>query len=231
VVRLLERFDGHAALRNGLRRIASERGDWAGIPMPLDNERLIIEPSYPKAKELMDIGRKEDSGPTCDGAPIKVRNIFWSDKKRSDVVIFEQDGKVDWSIRIGVHHFTMDLQTLGCSDAWGIEQEHNAVRLLGTLIRHRQLKQYLLTGMFLEQSVRSGVHYVFRRLRPTIAFRDGRILAALCLHAIGYYEGTWAGAMAPSDEICCHLMMMRGDEKMFWRRSNQIAPWRPEAGL
>lgn len=28
-----------------------------------------------------------------------------------------------------------------------------------------------------------------------------------------------------------HLMLMRGDEVMFWRRSNQHAPWRPEAGL
>ncbi len=199
--------------------------------MPLDGEHLVIEPSYPKAAELMALGRDEEPGPTCDGAPMKVRNIFWSDKKRSQVVIFEQNGKIDWSIIPSVHHFGMDLSTLGCADAWGIEQEHNAIQLLGTLIRHRQLKQYLLTGMFLECSERSDVHYVFRRLRPTIAFRNGRILAALCLHAIGYYEGTWAGSMTPSDDVIAHLMMMRGDEVMFWRRSNQISPWRPEAGL
>lgn len=198
--------------------------------MPLDNERLVIEPSYPNAAALMSIGRKDEK-PTCDGNPIKVRNTFWSDKKRSEVVIFEQGGKVDWTIIAGVHHFGMDLATLGCSDAWGIEQEHNAIQLLGTLVRHRQLKQYLLTGMFLEHSARSGVHYVFRRLRPTIAFRDQRILAALCQHPIGYYEGTWAGAMCPTDDVVAHLMLMRGDEHMFWKRSAQHAPWLPAAGL
>ena len=124
---------------------------------------------------------------------------------------------------------------MGCSDVWGIEQEHNAVQLLGTLIRHRQLKQYLLTGMFLERSERSGVHYCFRRLRPTIACREHegqmRILAALCLHPIGYYEGTWSGAMCPTEDVIGHLMLMRGDEHMLWKRSNQIAPWQPQAGL
>ena len=91
--------------------------------------------------------------------------------------------------------------------------------------------------MFLEKSERSGVTYLFRKLRPTVALRpcrdgDGmRVLAALCLHPIGYYDGSWAGAMCPTDDVVAHLMLMRGDEVMFWRRSNQHPADRPEAGL
>lgn len=174
----------------------------------------------------------------------KIRNSFWSWKKRSDVVIGEVDGKIDWGIIPGVHHFHHDLQTLGCADAWGIEQERRAIDLLGTLLRHRNFKQYLLTGMFLETSERSGVTYMFRRLKPTVAMtmRSGlllsgrtssgvRILCALCMHPIAYYSGSWAGAMTPTDDVVASLMMMRGDEHMFWRRANQHAAYRPEAGL
>lgn len=225
-----ESLDGMAPLRNGLRRLAGERGEWAGMPMPLDGQRLVVEPSYPYAKGLMEIGRTDDAH-----AQIKVRNEFHSQHRRADVIIWEDGGKVEWGIIPAVHGVAQMLDTLGASDAWGIEQEGRAVDLLGKLIRHRQLKQYLLTGMFMEQSARSGVHYVFRRLRPTIAIRttekSSRILAALCLHPIAYYAGSWAGAMCPTDDVIAHLMLMRGDEPMFWRRANQHAPWRPEAGL
>jgi hypothetical protein len=129
------------------------------------------------------------------------------------------------------------LSTLGASDAWGLEQEHNAVQTLGTLIRHRQLKQYLLTGMFLEKSKRSHVSYLFRRLRPTIAIstRNGtanaKALCALCLHPIAYYDGSWAGAMTPTDDVIAALMLMRGDEHMLWKRANQHPISRKDAGV
>jgi hypothetical protein len=129
----------------------------------------------------------------------------------------------------------MLLDKLDCADAWGIEQEGNAVQTLGTLLRHRVFKQYLLTGMFMETSARSGVHYLFRRLRPTVAIStrtgDARVLAALCMHPIGYYEGTWSGAMTPTDDVIAHLMLMRGDERLFWSRCNQHPAWSPLAGI
>jgi len=112
-------------------------------------------------------------------------------------------------------------------------------RLAGLLTDH-QMCQYFLTGSFLETSKRSRVSYMFRRLRPTVAMtprgqdasRDVmRCLAVLCLHPIGYYEGTWAGAMTPTDDVIAHLLLMRGDEPGFWRQANQHAPWTPEAGL
>ena len=62
-------------------------------------------------------------------------------------------------------------------------------------------------------------------------YDDTNILCAMCLHPIGYYAGSWAGAMCPTDDVLAHLMLMRGDEKMFWRRANQHAAYLPEAGL
>ena len=79
--------------------------------------------------------------------------------------------------------------------------------------------------------------YLFRRLRPTLALRfnaaDGRIrlLAALCLHPVGYYERSWAGAMTPTDDVIAHLLLMRGCEAKFWARAEQHPDWDPAAGL
>lgn len=244
-VAALEQFDTHAPLRNGLRAIAEVKKEWAGIPMPLDGERLVIEPSYPYSG-LADFGKKaaneEPEDDDLKGA--KIRNSFWSMEQRAWVIIFQKsDGTIDWGLQHGIHHFGHDLATLKCADAWGIEQESNAVQLLGTLVRHRAFKQYLLTGMFLETSKRSGVSYMFRRLKPTVAItprgrvlkRTGEtgleILCTLCLHPIAYYAGSWAGAMCPTDDVIAHLMLMRGDEAMFWRRANQHPAFLPESGL
>lgn len=218
--------------------MAHDRGDWAGIPMPIEGQRLIIEPTFRDAAGLAEIGQKPRT-PTDGLEGFKIRNTFYSRKRRCDIVIAENDGKIEWCEIPAFHHLTHDLLTLGASAAWGIEQESNALQLLGTLIRHHQLKYYLLTGMFLEKSRRSGLSYLFRKNKPTVVIdardeEDGkecRILCCLCLHPIAYYEGSWAGAMTPTDDVIAHLMLMRGDEPMLWRRANQHAPHRPEAGL
>lgn len=237
---VVEQFDGFAPLRNGVARLAAERSEWAGIPMPLEGQRLVIEPRYPRAEELsrLSVAEPDEHEEYRD---TKIVNSFWSMARSSEIVIFEKaDGSRDWGIVPGVHSVTQQLETLRSADAWGIRQESAAINTLGTLLRHRQFKQYLLTGMFMEQSQRSGVHYIFRKLRPTIAATtrqkaggEGplRILAALCLHPIGYYSGSWAGAMCPTDDVIAHLVLMRGDEHMLWRRANQHPAYRPEAGL
>lgn len=193
----------------------------------------MVEPSYPFAEKLSQIGAPdpgEDDG-------WRLRNSWFSINKRGEILIMEREGKIDWGIVPGFHHIAYDLATLGCADVWGIEQEHAALNLLGTMVRHRAFRQYMLTGMFLEKSKRSGVTYLFRRLKPTIAIAPARdrvgmkILAALCMHPIAYYRGSWAGAMCPTDDLISHLILMRGDEHMFWRRCNQHPPYRPEAGL
>lgn len=233
-IALLERFDGMAGMRNGIRRIAAATNEWAGIPMPLETHDLVIEPTYPRAEALMGI----NAGPAeVEPSDIKLRNSFWSWRYRGWVHIYEKAGKVTYGIAPAGNACDKMIMTLGASDAWGIEQEKNAVDTLGTLLRHRQFKQYLLTGMFLERSARSGLHYLFRRLRPTVAMTTNgkggamRALCALCLHPIGYYANTWAGAMTPTDDVVAHLMLMRGDEHMFWRRANQHPVWDPNAGM
>lgn len=231
--RAAKALDGHAYMRDRLYDLSSMRGEWAGIPMPLEGERLIIEPRYPKAAELMAFGApdsEEDDG-------WRERNRWYSNKHRADIIIMEREGKIAWGLKPAFHHIAFDLSTLGCSDAWGLEQEGNALKLLGSMITHRQMKHYILTGMFLEKSKRSGVTYLFRRLKPTVAMAAGlpedsmRILCCLCAHPIAHYAGSWAGAMCPSDDIIAHLAMMRGDEAMYWKRCTQHPPWRPEAGL
>lgn len=207
--------------------------------MPLDGMPLIVEPKYPKAKELMKIGRKPGAEEEENGA--KIRNIFWSWRWRCDVLIWEKDGKIEWGKVPNIHGLGHALSTLGASDAWGIKQEAQAVQTLAGLVSHRAFKQYVLTGSFMETSKRSGVTYLFRRLRPTVAITNRgkrgkagdhtRILCALCLHPIAYYESSWAGAMVPTDDVIAHLMLMRGDEPLFWKRANQHPPYRSEAGL
>lgn len=221
-------------MREALAYVAENTEEWAGIPMPIEGERLIIEPSYPWAKLLS--GENSDTAADDDGW--RLRNKWYSVRGRCDILIMEKDGKVDWGRLPAFNHVAFDLRTMGCSDVWGIEQESRAIQLLGEMLRHKQFKQYLLTGMFLETSGRSGVTYLFRRLKPTVAINargkaeDGvRVLAALCMHPIAYYEGSWAGAMCPTDDVIAHLTLMRGDEHMFWKRCNQHPPYRPEAGL
>lgn len=232
---MFEAFDGYAALRNGLRAVAAVDGDWAGIPLPITGERLVIEPTYRNGAELAKIGAKEEE-PIPDD--VKFRNSWYSRRHRCEVFIWEEGGKILHAF-LPHNHLSFLLKTLGCSDAWGLEQERNALKTLGMMLSHRQYKQYILTGCFSERSKRSGLSYIFRRLRPTVVVdarsrsetESLRILCALCMHPIAYYADSHAGAMCPTDDVIAHLALMRGDEPMLWRRSNQHAPWRPEAAI
>lgn len=236
---LLRSLDKFAELRSMLSAIGQETGEWAGVPMPLDDQQLVIEPTYPYADFLKKLEKQPDNTPLPDN--IKFRGGFWSTRHRMRVLIYEEDGIAKHQFLPGMMRATMELGTLGASLAWGIEQEHNALQLLGTLVRHHSFKHYLLTGMFLETSKRSGLTYLFRKLRPTLVLdvrtgpgrddKHGRVLCALCMHPIGFYAGTWAGALCPTDDVIAHLMLMRADEPMLWRKSNQHSPLRPEAGL
>lgn len=231
---LLDRFDKWSNSRNRLRNIAQKAGEWAGIPMPIEGEELVVHPSYAFAGIVSPKRQSSEEQLTSDG--YRIRNIFWSWRWRCKIAIVEKDGKVDWTPIIGTgNNLTMALSTLGCSFAWGIEQESRALKLLGELVRHVAFKQYLLTGMFLETSKRSGITYLFRKLRPTVAIheRHGKlaIMCALCMHPIAFYASSWAGAMCPTDDLIAHLMMMRGDEARFWRMCNQHPAYHQEAGL
>jgi hypothetical protein len=196
--------------------------------MVMEGQRLVVEPTYPYAEGLMRVGADDDDGPDESG---KIRNVFWSWHRRCDIAVWNEGSKIEWGPLGVTNRVALELETLRSADAWGIEQESNAVQTLAGLLRHRNFKQYMLTGMFLETSKRSGVTYLFRKLRPTLAIKGDRILCALCLHPIAYYAGSWAGAMTPTDDVIAHLMLMRGDEPMLWRRANQHPSWKREAGI
>lgn len=246
-IALLERVDGHAGLRNALRQMAREKGEWAGIPMPLEGAPLIIEPRYPHAAALMKISRDVGDAltETDEYSGWNAVNSWYARQKGGEVILYRKsDGRADWGLAPNPHHATMELSTLGAADAWGIEQEARAIQLLGKQLRHRQFKQYLLTGMFIEKSRRSGLHYLFRKLRPTVVMTERtrgfrlerpeqdemRILCCLCLHPIGHYANSWAGAMCPTDDVLAHLMLMRGEraDVLAARQSDTAAA--PERG-
>lgn len=231
----IESLDNLAPLRNNLREVAQQKGEWAGIPMPLDGEQLVIEKSYPFAPFLSDVSRPADE--EGDKPKRHIRNRFWSTRFRCMIYVWSENEKVTWGFVPSANHLMLDLRAMGCSPAWGVEQESKAINTLGTLVRHKTFLQYMFTGMFLETSKRSNVTYLFRRLKPTVALvkerreDDMNILACLCMHPIGFYANSWAGAMCPTDDIIAHLMLMRGDEHMYWRRCQQHPSYLPQAGL
>jgi len=198
--------------------------------MVIPDLRLVVEPTYRYAKQIEAMQAANESE-----IDVRLRNTFWSWRHRRWVSIWERQGKIIWTMDGTGNATEFILKSLNACDAWGIEQEANAVKLMATLVSHRQFKHYLLTGSFMESSKRSKLVYVFRRLRPTLAVSlrgcYSRILCAMCMHPIGYYEGSWAGAMAPTDDVIAHLMLMRGDEHMFWRRSNQHSAWEQQSGI
>jgi hypothetical protein len=131
---------------------------------------------------------------------------------------------------------TILLQTLGASRNWDHAAEARAMLKLQSMVSPTAFHYYFTTGMFLETSPRSGICYVFRRLRPTVAVRFtgdtyAHLLTTLCLHALGHYENTFAGVMVPTDDVMAHLLMMRADERRFWAVCNQHPPEHVTGGL
>ena len=148
-------------------------------------------------------------------------------------MLVREEGKLRVKYLPPPHAWTMQLRTIGLAPAWGIEQEQAAVHLLAEQVNHHKFKTYLLTGGFLEFSEKSGITYVFRRLRPTLAISTRgdkvRTLCALCMHPIGYYDESGAGAMCPTDDVIAHLTLMRADEHRYWKISSQHPVDRVEA--
>lgn len=128
--------------------------------------------------------------------------------------------------------FHMYIKSLLCqAGAVDWDAELRAMESLFKRINENQRDCYMLGSAFPETSKRSGVTYIFRKGLPTIAMKctklpDGsgekrKFLAALCMHPLGWFAGTHVGCCPPSDEVLAHLLLMRGDEHDFWRRSNQ----------
>lgn len=237
--------------------MASQSGEWAGCPLPIQGVKLVIEPRYQFGKlhgvKLDDVDDPEferrnfdrvgaafDFGADGQGTIFMI-NSWYSRKYDAEVIVYHTG---DGRSRCGIvpQTNTQDrvnflLQTLSpiYSQAWTLEMESRAVETLGTLIAPHSLDYYRISGCFLETSKRSNLTYCFRRGRPTIVLKgtpDGMHgLVALCLHPIGYYQSTFCGVMCPTDDVIAHLVLMRGDEHLYWKSANQIPLTEPNSGL
>jgi len=204
-----------------VRTVAREREEWAGIPTPMgDHFPMAIEPRHPYRIDEINKPKKREDG-------WRVVNA-WTHYRWGFEILVEknEEGRARVAFLPGGKRVDLLLGSLGIMDAWLEEAENKAQTKLWNLIGHHRFTQYRMTGIFPETSKRSGVIYIFRRLRPTIALKataDGfiKILCTLCLHPIGYYFGAWGGVMVPTDEVIAHLVMMRGSEHKFWANANQ----------
>lgn len=237
--------------------LVTERdGEWCGFPMPLKGLGLVLEDKHPMKDTVAGVqaivdGDVEPRAVACDADIMgwHIVNSWHSSPKNGRIlVIHHEDGRKTWALDADLprrNRFWLGpLETL---DAWNVETDMVAMMKLRDLLSERMFAAYVLTGTFLEHSKRSGLMYLFRRCRPTVVLtghgaRDDlftgrvredemRILCALCLHPIGYYANSFAGAMTPTDDVIAHLLLMRGDEHMFWKRANQHHAGVPEAGL
>lgn len=237
--------------RAAFSRLSDRVGEWHGFPIPLPDLKLTLHDRHPlkrfyatydtvadvqqhRGEAFEHVCRNEDvDDTTC------YRNTWWSHRLQAQIVIV-QDRK---GIRAMKHlkwnemrRFKLQVNTMLATDAWDLEAESKALDKLDGMVSGRAMRAYLLTGAFTETSKRSGIIYLFRRLRPTIALSPhwGDVLwplAALCLHPIGYYQDSFAGCMVPTDDVIAHLTLMRGDEADFWGKANQHQLHEPEAGL
>lgn len=239
--------DGWEPIRQAIIRLAGERGEWAGYPLPVDDAELVIEPRHPLYATLngarLDRDPKQTESAECEGAweqpAIRVVN-HWRDRRGWHVFITQdRQGRGTSHVvpkNAEVSRFDLLMNTIGASRAWSVSAEFTAMERLKTLITPQAMRYYVLVGFFIERSPRSGVTYIFRKGRPTVALSAGqgdalKILATLCLHPIGYYRETFAGSMVPTDDVIAHLLMMRGDERLFWAKCNQHDPSEPESGI
>lgn len=233
--------DGWEWVRRAVIDLAGQDGNWAGYPIPSQYAELVIEPRHPLAHSLDGATLGDKKPPVEDDGEFTIANA-WHDYNhgRTVYVIHDKSGRATSYVvpeYPSTQRVKMALDTLGASQAWGVEAEFTAMARLKTLITPTAFRYYLLTGTFLETSQRSGVTYLFRKGRPTIALKatlgrdDMKVLCALCLHPIGYYKGTYAGSMVPTDDVIAHLVLMRGDERKYWSKCNQHDCRAPEAGV
>ena len=200
------------------------RGEWCGYPMPIDKLKLIVEKRHPLFKSMN--GCHID---TPDPEPtVRQRAAARAGDRKvnlAEILAWER-----WS-------HTMNTLAVAAQECWSIDAEFRAMTKLKEMTTDQAFKCYVLSGTFLETSQRSNIIYLFRKLRPTIAMRPaqgrGNVvpIATLCLHPIGYYDKSWAGALVPTDDVIAHLTLMRGDEHGFWKKANQHPMGSASAGL
>ena len=238
-----------AELQYIMNKWAAKQGWPYGMPLPAlgpSTNRLVIAKRAPMGdREVPILSMPEMLGQYVprelrEEKQVKLINT-WFNKQGEIVAIVEREGKRE-ACYLGNHpiagRLTMILETMGTrTGGVSAKAEAKALMNLADRLTEAQADSYVINGCFLETSPRSHVHYLFRKGLPTLALgesRDGkniRFLAGLCLHPLAYYEDTFCGSMAPSDDVLAHLLLMRADEHRFWKESNQHPIWDPRSGV
>jgi hypothetical protein len=177
----------------------------------------MIHPSYPFAGDLGKTFQPEPSTRACHNRDVdgtqSMRNSWSSFRDGKRITIWSDSRGYFFTWGPNVHTGNMLLETLGAARGWDFIAELRAMETLKRHVTEWVYQCYFMTGSFLETSPKSQVTYLFRRLRPTVAlsgmpdYRKGRgdvgmrILACLCSHPVGYYDGSWAGALVPTDDV------------------------------
>lgn len=234
-------------VKEATNQLAESRGDWAGYPLPVAELPLRLAKSHPLYGTLDGVKLDEDgdmlrvSGEIEDDPEFEFVNMWYSRKKHGWVTVIRDRAT-------GLSHVSRDLEgypahrlavqihTVIPAERWDLSAELTAQARLRHLVKPHLWEIYLMTGLLIETSRRSGLVYVFRRLRPTVVLRPDdrngyRLLTTLCLHSLAYYAGSFCGALVPTDDVIAHLLLMRGDEPKFWAKANQHDPWSPLSGI
>lgn len=215
---------------------AMDAGEWAGAPVPVHGLRLSVAQRY---------GYQGLNGATLSDdvethlPPVKVINSWWNWRKQATVYLCDEDGQRFAIIEyedFPEARFKRLMEAVEVTTVQSHDAELIAMEKLSHLIKPHLFGMYVLQNLFIETSKRSGVTYIFRKGRPTLAVRPNEqgnagVIAALCLHPIGYYVGSFCGAMVPTDEVISHLLLMRADEHRYWRMANQHPTYAWQAGV
>lgn len=212
---------------------AQEAGDYAGVPVPWTKFRVLLAPGA-KASRVAEMVSDESQYRFAPASDSVHRTVMLS--KGIVLIRFkDSEGKLHiYRDGIAAQRFELYIEAMSARRSCLADAEWKAMQRLMTMLSEEQREDYVLSASFAERG-RSNVLYGFRKGLPTLAIaigeEAGTPLAALCLHPLGYYEGTHAGVLAPSDDVIAALLMMRSDEKFFWRKANQISPQDPLAAM
>jgi hypothetical protein len=227
-----------------MNQIAQDRGCEYGIPIPSahDVERpMILAKGTPFYRVPLNYATA--LAEELASRKITIRNS-WSMLGDKEVCIVETEkGPMVWPRYHAGIRLRKIMDSLGLRH--GTQQtaaaEMRAMESLKQRIGEHRWQMYVLSGAFAEKSTRSDIHYIFRKGLPTIAFSyhsgyggsydGGKVLACLCLHPMGYYQGSHVGLMCPTDEVICALLMMRGDEAKYWASCGQWSATDSRSGI
>jgi hypothetical protein len=232
---------------------ARSRGYTHGLPLGHHAAAMTLAPKHPLRGRawtlpdwnIPDAPDKEDEvvewlANDAHRPPVVVRNEWYSRRLGRIVSICEQEGVGVYAahgdgslLEHSYDRLDLLLRSVYKGTIYSLEAEERAMARLRTLLSRLEFRRYVTTGAFLERSAASQLTYVIRRGRPTLAMSprvDGP-LAALCLHPLGFYDRSFAGAMVPTDDVIAHLLLIRSDEAFFWRKANQHDFTEDEAGI